>query len=372
MGLQVRSHFGLYMNHITALTWSWLNVLTKKRYDALMEVYGDLDDALAHIDAQILKGLNCRDDTIQTTLDRLKTFDLKSYEQDLNRRNITFINIEESSYPLRLLELPDPPVFLYAKGSIEILNQPCVAIVGTRNMSSYGKRVVSDLAPKFVHAGLVTVSGLAIGIDSQVARETLEAAGKTVAVLGHGLSCMHPKCNAQLADEIVANGGLLLSEFPLDMAPGKYTFPARNRIIAGLSMGTVVAEAGEGSGALITAELALEYGRDVFAVSGQMFDPHFAGCHQLISRGHAKLIVAASDVLQELGIVIPSGSTKKQYEPQNEHEELLYAALTTMPKSVTEVVEHTDLDVATTNAVLTVLELRGVVRNSGGGMWVRC
>lgn len=360
------------MNQETAITWSWLNVLTKRRYDALIEVYGNLDEALGHVDAQMLKGLHCRDDTVAMILERSRAFNLQAYERNLHDRNITFVSIESPSYPARLLDLPDPPVFLYAKGSIEILCQPCIAVVGTRNMSSYGKRVVSDLVPQFVHAGLMTVSGLAIGIDAQVARETLAVAGKTVAVLGNGLSCVHPRCHSELAEQIVASGGLLLSEFPIDMVPDKYTFPARNRIIAGLSLGTVIAEAGEGSGALITAELALEYGRDIFAVPGQMFDPHYAGCHQLISRGHAKLVATATDVLQELGIVVPLEGTRKQYEPQNGQEEQLYAALTTMPQSVTEIIGRTDLDVATTNAILTVLELRGAAKNSGGGMWVRC
>ena len=359
------------MRRETALTWSWLNVLTKKRYDALMEVFGCLDKALKNFNGDLLKSLGCRSETVSRVLSRLERFDAGVYEKELQERSVEFLSIEDPSYPDLLAQVGDPPIFLYYRGDLSILENPCLAIVGTRNMSSYGKRVTEEFVPAFVSAGLVTVSGLAQGIDAQVARETLMASGKTVAVLGHGLSEIFPKCNTNLAEQVVESGGLLLSEFPLDVAPDKYTFPARNRIIAGLALGTVVLEAGEGSGALITADLALDYSREVFAVPGQIFDEHYAGCNKEIARGHARLVSAPGEILREIGIIAPE-HPKIIYIPQNESEEAVFTVLTTMPQSVDELINRCKLKAAPLNTTLTMLELRGVVKNVGGGKWVCC
>ena len=354
------------------LRWSWLNVLTKKRYDALCASYGSLGPALEHIDQQLLQGLGCREETVLITLNRLEEFDPQFYEQELKKRALDVLSIEDDIYPQLLRQIADPPIFLYYRGDLEVLHQPCIALVGKRDMSSYGKRVTEMFVPQLVAAGVVTVSGLALGVDAQVARETLAVGGKTVAVLGHGLSILHPKQNALLGKEIVEQGGLLLSEFPLDTIPGTYTFPARNRIIAGLSKGTVVIEAGEGSGALITADLALEYGRDVFAVPGQIFDEHVAGCHSYIANGRAKLVSSAAEILTDVGIVVPEGDTQEiQYEPKNAAEEAVLKVLTRMPQSAGELTECSGLETATVNATLTMMELSGAAKNAGNGLWVR-
>jgi len=358
------------MNRETALTWSWLNVLTKKRYDVLQDVYGDLDAALEHISEELLKSLGCREETIFKTLNRLEEFDAESYEKELKKRDIAFLSIEDACYPETLNNVPDQPIFLYYQGDLEILDQPCLALVGTRVMSGYGKRVVEEFVPPLISAGVVTVSGLAHGIDAHVASETLAAGGKTVAVLGHGMAAIYPKSNAKLARNIVESGGLLLSEFPLDSAPDKYTFPARNRIIAGLSLGTIVLEAGEGSGALITADLALDYGREVFAVPGQIFDPNYDGCHREIARGHAKLVTSPVEVLQEVGIIAPE--SQKVYKPQSEEEGAVYESLTTMPQSVGDLSDRSKLSVGALNSTLTVLELQGAAKKVDQGCWVRC
>jgi DNA processing protein len=169
----------------------------------------------------------------------------------------------------------------------------------------------------------------------------------------------------------VKGGGLILSEFPLDAKPDKFTFPARNRIIAGLSLGTVVAQAALDSGSLITADLALDYGRDVFAVCGSVFDSGFAGCHQLISRGVAKLVTSADDVLCEVGIAASGGAESRPFTAESPEEEIIYKALTTLPSSLDDIVTKAKLDAAQVNATLTMLELKGAVKNVGGGQWVR-
>lgn len=359
------------MDFSTALTWSWLNVLTSRRLEALKQVYGDLTEALRHVDESLLKSLGCRDDTVLTVLNRLEEFDPRTYEKELAKRHLSFLTIEDPQYPERLKSLPDAPIFLYWRGDLALLGQPCLALVGTREMSEYGERVTEALVPGLVRAGLVTVSGLALGIDAAVARETLAAGGRTVAVLGHGLAKIHPASNARLAEEITAKGGLILSEFPLDSEPGKFTFPARNRIIAGLSLGTVVLEAGEKSGALITAELALEYGREVFVVPGPIFEPTYAGSHQILSKGQAKLVSSPKDILVELGMTAPSESPAAPYDPRSAAEAALLKVLTAMPQTADTLQERSGLLAGDLAATLTLMELAGAVKNVGEGKWVR-
>ena len=161
----------LFMMHETALAWSYLNVLTKKRYDLLLQAFGDLDTALGEISLGMLQGLGCREDTAMESMNRLDEFDPEAYQAELQKRGIKFLSITGDLYPQSLKEIPDAPVFLYYKGDISILNQPCIALVGTREMSTYGKRVTEYFTPAFVHAGLVIVSGLAEGIDAAVAEE---------------------------------------------------------------------------------------------------------------------------------------------------------------------------------------------------------
>ncbi|MFA6039453.1 MAG: DNA-processing protein DprA [Candidatus Peribacteraceae bacterium] len=354
----------------SSLLWSSLNVLTKERYDALLQVYGSLDDATKHLGEELLRGLGCREETVREALTLTEDFDAERYASALEEKGIRFFTLAENEYPARLLQVEDPPPFLYAKGDLTLLEQPCIGLVGTRAMSRYGRRVVGHFVPDFVAAGVVTVSGLAEGIDAEVARETIRCGGRTVAVLGHGLGMVYPRGNRGLADEIVEAGGLLLSEFPLFKNPEKYTFVARNRIIAGLSLATVVLEAPEGSGALITADLALGYGRDVFAVPGEVFDPNYAGCHALLKRRQAMLADHPSAVLRELGMVAPA-QRESAFTPQGKDEAAVYAVLTGMPQDIDQLTERLKMEAGRINAALTMMELSGGAKNAGGGMWVR-
>ena len=361
------------MEQLTKLQWSWMNVLTPKRRTDILKRFGTLEKALASLSLEVLMELGLREETALLTMNRLEEFDVAMYQAELKKRDLELLSIDEDEYPALLKQVPDAPVFLYFRGNLKILNDPCIALVGTREMSEYGRRVVAHLIPPLVAAGVVTVSGLAYGVDAEVARETLRIGGPTVAVLGHGLAMIYPKAHSKLADEIVKAGGLLLSEFPLDTQPDQYTFPARNRIIAGLSLGTVVVEAAEGSGSLITADLALDYNRDVFAVPGQLFDPNYRGCHQLISRGQARLITDASEILTELGVIAPTLplSDRPTFVAGSDEETKIFGSLSTMPQSLDDLVVKSKLDAAAANATLTILELKGVVRNVGGGQWVR-
>jgi DNA processing protein len=354
----------------TALIWSWLHILNKKRYDALMQVYGDLDQALSNLDSKLLKGLGCKEETIYAALNRYEECDPKVYKDELDRRGLELISIEDTTYPKRLKEIGDPPIFLLTKGDISVLDQPCIGLVGTRKMSAYGKRVVGYFVPPLINAGCVTISGLALGIDTEVAKETILASGKTVAVLGYGPARILPSSNASLAKNVISSGGLILSEFPLDYAPDKHTFPARNRIIAGLSLATVVLEAPCKSGALITADLALEYNRDVFAIPGHIFDPNFVGCNEIIAKGQARLVNHPDDILKEIGIITPQTKKKVEYQAKNDVESKILEILTTLPIPSDIIVERSGVNAGQINAALTIMELEGLIMNTGG-MWVR-
>ncbi len=354
-----------------AIRWSYLDVLTRKRLETLTELFGGADAAMDVLSIELLGRLGIREDSAIKALVNLEEFNAVGYAAVMKKNNITLISMDDVSYPESLRTVPDAPVFLYARGDLSVLARPCIAIVGSREMNDYGRRVVSHIVPPIVQANVVTVSGLAYGIDAEVARETIAAGGTTVAVLGHGLGMIYPKANQKLADEIVQKGGLLLSEFALDVRPDNYTFPARNRIIAGLSLATVVAQATEDSGSLITADLALDYGRDVCAVPGDIFDPQFAGCHGIITRGTAKLVMSGEDILKEVGIVGSSVSQSSDFLADSPEEQSVFDSLSSLPSALDDLVVKTKLEAAVLNGVLTVLELKGAVKNAGGGKWVR-
>jgi DNA processing protein len=355
----------------TALTFWWLSILTKRRYDALKQVFNNLDDALSELSIPMLRELGLKEEAAQTVMARLDLFNIDRYREEMQKQGVELLSIEDDAYPSRLREAADAPLFLSYKGDLSILSHPLLGIVGTRAMSRYGRRVVSHFVPGLVRAGIVTVSGLALGVDAAVAKETMIAHGKTVAVLGGGLATIYPPSNKNLASEIVAYGGLLLSEFPLEYPPDKYTFPARNRIIAGLTEGTLICEAPTESGSIITADLALDYNRLVFAVPGSIFEDTYTGCHELISEGHAKLVTKPEDILLELGMIVPESPTLPAYVPNDADEAALYTVLTGMPLTTDDLVERTGLHPSYISSALTMLELKGVVRNIGGGQWVR-
>lgn len=361
------------MQRRTALLWWHLNILNKTRYDAICGVYGTLEDASKHVSEEFLRGLGAREETVRAALMRLEEFDAERAERELEKNAIRLLSIEDEAYPKALRHTADPPIFLSYKGDLACLGQPLIACVGTRGLSPYGRRLTEHFVPAFVRAGCVTVSGLAIGIDTVVAHETLAAGGRHVAVLGSGVRHVHPQQNVKLAEKILATGGLLVSEFPLEYPPSTFTFPARNRIIAGLAKGTLVLEAPKDSGTLITAEFALEEGRDVFAVPGQIFDANFAGCNALIARGHARLVTDPRDVLREMGIVVPGAVStgSRAFSPSSDAEKALWEALTTLPQTVDTLVEKVRMPVSEVGSTLTMMEIGGAVQSVGQGAWVR-
>jgi len=270
----------------------------------------------------------------------------------------------DASYPVALTTIIDPPPVLWTRGSLDVLSRPSVAIVGARAASPYGLSVAGRLAADLAAAGLVVVSGMARGVDSAAHRGALDASGTTVAVLGSGVDVIYPPEHAALAESIAASG-LLVSELVPGTPPLPQFFPLRNRIISGLSRAVVVIEAGEHSGSLITARMALEQGRDVLAVPGNVLSGRNRGAHGLLRDG-AKIVESADDILEELGMgAAGPGSAPASDDP-------VLACLTPgEPSDLDAISERTGLTVTRLLARLFELELEGAVTRVGGGRFVR-
>ncbi len=233
----------------------------------------------------------------------------KIYDEALSK-NIKILTHDFSEYPAILKTITDFPVILFCKGDVSLLSKQCFAAVGSRNITSYGKAIVSRFIPMLVEAGFCIVSGLARGVDAEVHKITLKSGGKTIAVLGSGVDIITPMQNKNLYDDILSDGGLIISEYPLGTEGSKWSFPQRNRIIAGVSLGVLVVEAGEKSGSLITASLATGYGRDVFAVPGPINSDLSVGVNNLLKRG-AIIATEPEDILAQYDLLIKSSIKTK-------------------------------------------------------------
>lgn len=284
------------------------------------------------------------------------------------------ITQEDNLYPDILKQIADPPKKLFVMGDISILNQKSIAIVGSRKPTDYGVKAASYLASNLARY-LVVVSGLAYGIDTVVLQEALNAKTKypVVAVIGSGLdeASFYPKANWNLALEIVKSGGVILSEYPPGTAPLKHHFPARNRIIAGISHGTLVVEAGEKSGALITADLALDYNREVLALAGDIFLPQTVGVNELIKSG-AHIVTTSKDVLDVLDIEIDQTSFSYKMInniPKTESRILDLIFQKSLPIDV--IARQLKLDSKKVSSTLTLMEIKGIVKSSGSGKYIR-
>ena len=283
------------------------------------------------------------------------------------------VTLADGEYPQALLLTPDPPPLIYAKGRLELLNHPAIAIVGSRNATAQGNSTAESFAAALGNAGLTVVSGLAMGIDAAAHRGGLKGTASTVAVIGTGLDKVYPARNRDLAHAI-AGKGLIISEFALGTPPLAANFPRRNRIIAGMSRGTLVVEAALSSGSLITARLANELGKDVFAIPGSIHSTLSKGCHVLIKQG-AKLADDAADILDELrmpqaatGIAGLSGASgSKQVTPNHP----LLAHLGFDPCDADTLAGRAGQPVHEISAALTELELAGAVAALPGGLWQR-
>jgi len=280
---------------------------------------------------------------------------------------IKTINIDDENYPKLLKEIKNAPKVLYYRGEIKS-EENCFAIVGTRMYSPYGKQVALEIAGDLAEAGLTIVSGLAPGIDTFCHQATVERNKITIAVLGTGLDekSIYPQSNLKLAQRILETGGCLISEYPPGTRGTQFTFPQRNRIVSGLSLGVLVIEAKIKSGALITAKWAKKQGRKVFAIPGPIHSSNSKGPHYLI-KTDAKLVENANDILAELNL--PKFTSPGFMEGENEEENLILEALKEEALYIDKIIEKTKLSVQKVASTLAILEIKGKVRNLGGNIY---
>jgi DNA processing protein len=289
----------------------------------------------------------------------------------LRTLRIQALTLRDRQYPLALRKQTDAPPVLYVRGCFSQDDQFALAIVGTRRMSLYGKLVTERFAAELARHGVTIVSGLAIGVDATAHQAALDAGGRTIAVLACGLDVLYPSANGPLARRIVESGqGLLLSEYPPGIYPDGGNFPARNRIISGLTLGVLVTEAPRQSGALITARHALESGRDVFAVPGNMFASGSEGANRLIQDG-ARLVTSVGDILEALNLfMIPACLEVQSALPENAAEEVLLRVLDYEPRHIDEVIRRSGLPAQSVSATLLTMELKGMIKQVGGMYYV--
>lgn len=289
----------------------------------------------------------------------------------LAEENINVVSLPDQNYPPLLKEISDPPHTLFYRGTLPPAEQPTIAIVGTRRLTNYGKLVCEEIAYQLAEQGLIIVSGLALGIDGISHQSALQAKGLTYAILGSSVERkkIYPGRHVPLAEEIIKHGGGVISEYPPGFTPTQYSFPARNRIIAGLSLGTLVIEAPTESGALITARAALDYNREVMAIPHPVTSMTGAGNNQLLKIG-ARVITSAADVLEVLNLqsLKKISTTKKQ--PTNETEEKILTTLTNETKTIDAIIKETGLPSASVSSTLMLLEMKGMVKNLGGATYL--
>lgn len=305
--------------------------------------------------------------------------DWQQVEQDLewfSQGGRHIITIQDPLYPELLKQIADPPAVLFVQGDVSLLSQWQLAIVGSRNPSKSGQGLAFDFARYLVQGNIVVTSGMAMGIDAAAHQGALAVAGKTIAVIGTGLDRVYPAKNRDLAHSI-AETGAIVSEYPLGTPPRAENFPRRNRLISGMSLGTLVVEAAIQSGSLITARMALEQGREVFAIPGSIHNPLARGCHRLIREG-AKLVETAKDILEELGAMAafemnPVASADEiDTKPDDDQDyQLLFECLAYDPLEIDRLVECSGLTPEAVSSMLLLLELQGKVESLPGGRYVR-
>ena len=292
--------------------------------------------------------------------------------EKVKQENIKFVTIKDSAYPKLLKEIYGPPPLLYYRGSLSFLKDPSLAVVGARKYSLYGQQATEEIIGPLSRHKITIVSGLAIGIDALAHESCLNSHGQTVAVLGSGLNWqnIYPSINRFLAQKIIDSGGALISEYHPETLPAKYTFPLRNRIIAGLSIATLVIEAGENSGSLITARHALENNRDVFAIPGSIFNSRSQGTNNLIKKG-AKLISSAEDILEELNLKdIQEFSVAESREEISEPEKSILQFLSQEPLHVDKIAIYSKIKINVLSSLLMMLEIKGLIKDLGGNNYI--
>lgn len=338
------------------------------RLKALLAYFKDIEAAW-RADRASLRDAQLPQDAINRLVLLREKIDLDAEMEKVEKAGISLLCWTSPGYPPLLRKIDQPPPLLYVRGNIEVIDELAVAIVGTRNPTSYGREVTRQLVRGLAQNRVTIVSGLALGIDGIAHQTALESQGRTLAVLGCGLDYIYPSSHRDLAERVV-HSGALISDYPLGTRPEAVNFPPRNRIISGLSLGTVVTEAGTGSGALITLQFALEQGRDTFAVPGSIFSRASAGTNDAIMHSRAKLVCTTEDILSELNLnMVIQQEEAREVMPDSPEERLLYGIIGREPMHIDDIVREAHLPTATVSSTLCMMELKGMVRRGENAMY---
>jgi len=347
------------------------------RVRQLMEHFGDAPAILRASKSQLLQVRGIGEETADAIANWEKSVDLSSELKRIQEYGCHILTQTDDEYPDLLRQIYDPPVVLYVGGRLTARDKNAVAMVGSRLTTHYGLETARKLAYQLAYVGVTVVSGGARGIDTAAHQGALSAKGRTVAVLGNGINIVFPPENAELFERIAAHGAVL-TQFPFNRKADKQSFPIRNRIVAGMSLGTVVVEANLASGALITANFAVEYGRQVFAVPGRIDSPQSKGCHDLIKKG-AKLCEGAEDVLSEFEYLFPASNRPPSPAETgtlpaltlSENEQKVYEVLSREEVAMDDVIRRSGLPPSAASVTLLSLEMKRLIKQLPGRLFVR-
>jgi DNA processing protein len=375
----IRNHYSNRMDSREALiALNLIEHVGPVRARLLLEHFGDAPKILAASKSALLRVRNIGDETAEAISTWEKTIDLSGELKRISDFGCHVLIQSDENYPAMLREIYDPPLVLYVLGTLTPKDKNAVAMVGSRMTTHYGIETARKLAYQLAYTGVTVVSGGARGIDTAAHQGALSGKGRTIAVLGTGVNLVAPPENAELFERIAANGAVI-TQFPFNRPADKQSFPIRNRIVAGMTLGTVVVEANLTSGALITANFATEYGRQVFAVPGRIDSPRSKGCHDLIKKG-AKLCEGIEDILSEFEYLFPASNklptasetgVLPALELNANEQKMLAMVMADDEMSIDEIIRASGLPSSAVNVALFSLEMKRLVKHLPGKMFVR-
>lgn len=339
------------------------------KFENIMSKFNEFDDIF---NINLVKNA-LFDKTIESALIELQKTNLKEFElnvlEEMRKYDVIPVTFFSEAYPEKLKSIAEPPLVLYARGNISLLNEKSISIVGTRKPTTYGRIVCEKFTRELSEAGLITVSGLAYGIDTLVAEKTLEFGGKTIAVLAGGLNSIYPAQNYSLASKIIEKGGLLISEYRIGLKPINYQFVSRNRIVSALGLGVLIVEAGKHSGTMTTANFALEQGRELFVVPGNINSPQSEGTNSLIDQMPDVFTISANRILFKFGI-------KKQAEAKSSKqidllETKIIDLLSNEPKSFDTICDTLNVSASELSTKLIKMEMFGLIKKGEGNTYYK-
>jgi DNA processing protein len=347
------------------LAFNLVSQIGPAKVQRLIAHFGDLETAW-RANAFDLNAAGLDKRALENLLEARKKINLDAELEKIARARVRVLTRDDSEYPQLLKQVDNAPIVLYVKGDIRPEDDWSIAVVGTRHSTPYGREVTRQIVTDLAASRVTIVSGLARGIDAEAHRSALDAGGRTIAVLGCGVDVVYPPEHLKLAERI-AEHGALVSEYALGVQPEAGNFPPRNRIISGLSLGSLIVEGDQGTGARITIQYALEQGRETFAIPGNIFNRSSRAANGMLQRGEAKLVTRASDILEELNLtMVEEHQEVRAALPENATESALLKHISSEPIHIDDLTRETQLPAATVSSTLALMELKGLVRHVGG------